>query len=89
MIGAIVAWALRSRVVVLAAVVMLAVVGVRAWLSLPVDAVPDVTNVQVQILTNAPGLAPLEVEQLVSRPVELAMTGIPGVDTISRTSPVV
>jgi cobalt-zinc-cadmium resistance protein CzcA len=71
---------------VVAAVILLAWVGVRSYLSLPIDAVPDVTNVQVQVLTNAPGLAPLEVEQLVSRPVELAMTGIPGVETIRSVS---
>ncbi|MBI2395533.1 MAG: efflux RND transporter permease subunit [Deltaproteobacteria bacterium] len=89
MIGALVGWSLRNRVVVAALVVLLTVVGVRSWMALPVDAVPDVTNIQVQILTNAPGLAPLEVEQLVTRPVELSMTGIPGVQmirSISRSS---
>jgi cobalt-zinc-cadmium resistance protein CzcA len=86
MIGAIVSWSLRNRLVVFALTLGLAIIGVRSWLSLPVDAVPDITNVQVQVLTNAPGLAPLEVEQLVTRPVELAMTGIPGVTTIRSIS---
>ncbi|MGZ5966242.1 MAG: efflux RND transporter permease subunit, partial [Polyangiales bacterium] len=86
MIGAVVSWSLRNRLIVFAATIALAVLGVRAWIHLPVDAVPDVTNVQVQVLTNAPGLAPLEVEQLVTRPVELAMTGIPGISTIRSIS---
>jgi cobalt-zinc-cadmium resistance protein CzcA len=86
MIGSIVAWSLRWRVLVVLAVLALGAIGVRAWLALPLDAVPDTTNVQVQVLTNAPGLSPLEVEQLVTRPVELAMTGIPGVEHIRSTS---
>jgi cobalt-zinc-cadmium resistance protein CzcA len=86
MIGAIVSWSLRNRLVVFALTLGLAILGVRSWLKLPIDAVPDITNVQVQVLTNAPGLAPLEVEQLVTRPVELAMTGIPGVSTIRSIS---
>ncbi len=86
MIGWLVAWSLRWRVLVILAVLGFCAIGVRAWLSLPLDAVPDTTNVQVQVLTNAPGLSPLEVEQLVTRPVELAMTGIPGVEQIRSTS---
>ena len=52
-------------------------VGVRAAVSLPIDAVPDVTNVQVQIITAAPALSPVEVEQYVTVPVERAMAGLP------------
>jgi cobalt-zinc-cadmium resistance protein CzcA len=86
MIGAIVAWSLNNRVLVALLVFALAAVGVRSYLTLPVDAVPDVTNVQVQVLTNAPGLSPIEVEQLVTRPVELALTGIPGATQIRSIS---
>ena len=56
------------------------VVGVRSALNLPIDAVPDVTNVQVQVITAAPALSPVEVEQYVTVPVERAMAGIPKVD---------
>ena len=65
MIGQLVAWALKNRLIVALGVLALIAVGVRSYLTLPVDAVPDITNVQVQVLTNAPGLAPLEVESLV------------------------
>ncbi len=55
-------------------------------LQLPVDAVPDVTNVQVQVLTNAPALGPVEVEQFVTFPVEAAMSGLPRVTDIRSVS---
>ncbi len=86
MIAAIVSWSLRSRLIVMLAAVGLVVAGVRAFLALPIDAVPDITNVQVQVLTNAPGLSPLEVESLVTRPVELALTGLPGAETLRSVS---
>ncbi len=68
------------------AVLSLLVGGLYGYARLPVDAIPDVTNVQVQVLTSAPGLSPLEVERLVSRPVEIAMTGIPYVSRIRSVS---
>lgn len=86
MIGALVRACLAHRAVVLIGVVLLILFGVSSYRSLPVDAVPDITNVQVQVLTRAPGLSPLEVEQLVSRPVELALTGIPGVVLVRSIS---
>jgi cobalt-zinc-cadmium resistance protein CzcA len=72
-----VAASLRQRLVVLIGVLLVVAFGFRAMLRLPIDAVPDVTNVQVQILTDAPGLSPLEIERLVTRPVEQAMAGLP------------
>ena len=61
--------------------------GLFAWKTLPVDAFPDVTNVQVMILTDAPGLAPLDVEQQITAPIELAMQGHHAVmPAIVRTS---
>jgi len=74
---AVVAWSLRNRPVVLFATLLFTLLGIRAALVLPVDAVPDVTNTQVQIITSAPALSPAEVEQYVSVPVERAMAGIP------------
>jgi cobalt-zinc-cadmium resistance protein CzcA len=77
---------LENRVVVTLAVLLLVVIGLRGFRMLPIDAVPDVTSVQVQVLTNAPGLSPLETEQLVSRPIELAMAGIPGARIVRSVS---
>jgi len=71
------AHALRTRVVVLALLVLFAAAGVAAYRELPVEAYPDVTNVQVQIITLFPGHAAEEVEQLVTVPVENEMNGIP------------
>ncbi len=86
MIRRIVELSLENRVLVTLAVLLLVIVGLRGYRFLPIDAVPDVTNVQVQVLTNAPGLSPLETEQLVSRPIELAMAGIPGARTVRSVS---
>ena len=63
-------------------------VGVGAWsaVQLPIDAIPDVTNVQVQINTNAPSLSPLEIEQQITLPIEVAMSGLPGVEEVRSLS---
>ena len=76
-IRAILAWSLRNRMLVIIGFIVLIAFGVRAALRLPIDAVPDVTNIQIQIITTAPALSPVEVEQYVSVPVERAMAGIP------------
>ncbi|MBS2014460.1 MAG: efflux RND transporter permease subunit [Deltaproteobacteria bacterium] len=68
---------LRNRVVVLVLTALFVVIGVRSALELSIDAVPDLTNIQVQIITAAPALSPVEVEQYVTVPVERAMAGIP------------
>jgi len=68
------------------AVLGLIAFGLQSYVELPIDAVPDITNIQVQVLTNAPGLSPLEVEQLVTRPVELSMAGMPGATLVRSTS---
>ncbi|MCY0987418.1 CusA/CzcA family heavy metal efflux RND transporter [Nannocystis sp. ILAH1] len=82
----IVAWSLRNRALVLVATLLFVVVGVRSALELPIDAVPDVTNVQVQVITAAPALSPVEVEQYISIPVERAMSGLPKVTQIRSIS---
>ncbi len=86
MIAQLVALSLRNQFLVFALTALLAAFGVRGYLHLTVDAVPDVTSVQVQILTTASGLSPLEMESLVTRPVELAMSGLPGARTIRSIS---
>ncbi|UGV27400.1 CusA/CzcA family heavy metal efflux RND transporter [Rhodopseudomonas boonkerdii] len=77
MIDAILAFSIRQRWFVMIGV--LAVVALGAWnfTRLPIDAVPDITNVQVQVNVEAPGYSPLEVEQRITFPVETNMSGIP------------
>ena len=64
----------------LLAVAALAAFGVYNYQRLPIDAVPDITNVQVQINTEAPGFSPLEAEQRITFPIETAMAGLPRLD---------
>ncbi|MFT5679907.1 MAG: cobalt-zinc-cadmium resistance protein CzcA, partial [Myxococcota bacterium] len=82
----ILAGALRNKALVLIGLVLLIVVGLSAALRLPIDAVPDVTNVQVQVLTDSPGLPPLEVERFVTWPVETAMSGLPDTEEVRSLS---
>lgn len=60
--------------------------GIYAMLTLPIDAVPDITNNQVQIVTVSPTLAPQEVEQLITMPIEIAMSNIMNVEDIRSVS---
>jgi cobalt-zinc-cadmium resistance protein CzcA len=76
-LSAVVSWSLRNRAIALLATLLFTLLGVRAATKLPIDAVPDITNVQVQVITAAPALSPVEVEQYVTVPVERAMAGIP------------
>ena len=77
MIEALVRAALQQRLIVVVVSVILLVFGLDAARKLSVDAFPDVTNVQVQIATEAPGRSPEEVERFVTVPLEIAMTGLP------------
>ena len=79
-------WALDNRLFVVLLVAALIVGGLAALERLTIDAVPDVTNVQVQIVTAAPALGPLEVEQYLTYPVESAMSGLPDVVELRSTS---
>ncbi len=86
MAARLVTWALDNRFLVVVMGLLLVVAGFQHMLRLPVDAVPDVTNVQVQVLTKAPALAPLEVERLITFPVEAAMAGLPDIEEIRSVS---
>jgi cobalt-zinc-cadmium resistance protein CzcA len=77
MLDAIVRLALARRWLVLAATLLAAGVGAFAFTALPIDAVPDITNVQVQINTEAQGYTPLEAEQRITFPIETALGGLP------------
>ncbi len=81
-----IAFALRNRLLILALTTLLVGVGIWSMIRLPIDAIPDVTNVQVQINTNAPALSPLEVEQRITLPVELAMFGLPNLEEVRSLS---
>jgi cobalt-zinc-cadmium resistance protein CzcA len=77
MIDAILAFSIRQRWLVIAAVLAAAALGAWNFTRLPIDAVPDITNVQVQINSTAAGYSPLEVEQRITFPIETAMGGLP------------
>ncbi|GAB3313855.1 efflux RND transporter permease subunit [Haliea atlantica] len=77
MITAILRFSVERRYLMLSLVLLLIGVGVWSFQRLPIDAVPDITNVQVQINTEAPGYSPLESEQRITFPVETALYGLP------------
>lgn len=82
----IVAVALQYRFMVLFTTALVVLFGLYSLERLPIDAVPDITPNQVLILTKAPGLPPLEIEQYLTFPVESAMTGLPGVREVQSVS---
>ncbi len=73
-------FSIEQRWLILLATLALAVLGVYNYQRLPIDAVPDITNVQVQINTEAPGYSPLESEQRITWPIETALAGLPRLD---------
>src|SRR6201996_7504109 len=75
--GTLTAYALRHRAILLALLALYILAGVSAFQRLPIEAYPDVTNVQVQVITLFPGHAAEEVERLVTIPIENQMNGIP------------
>jgi cobalt-zinc-cadmium resistance protein CzcA len=86
MVSSIIEWSLENRFIVLLLSVVLMGAGFYAASSLPLDAVPDLTNVQVQVLTTSPALGPVEIEQFITFPVENALSGLPGIDEIRSIS---
>jgi cobalt-zinc-cadmium resistance protein CzcA len=86
MVQRIIQWSLQNRFIVLIASLLILGMGFVAATQIPLDAVPDLTNVQVQVLTNSPALGPEEVEQFITFPIENAMSGVPNVDEIRSIS---
>ena len=78
MITSMIRGALSQRLIVVVLALVLCAFGLREATRLSVDAFPDVTNVQVQVATEAPGRSPEEIERFVTVPLEIAMTGLPG-----------
>jgi len=86
MLNRILEFSLANRFLIIVIALVVVGLGIRSMLKLPIDAVPDVTPNQVQILTNSPGLGPVEVERFITFPVETAMSGLPGIESIRSVS---
>ncbi|MCC6728453.1 MAG: efflux RND transporter permease subunit [Chthonomonadales bacterium] len=86
MVNRIVEFSVRERLVIVILAALLVVGGLWAFQRLPIDALPDVTNNQVQINTTAPGMAPAEVERLVTFPIEVVLGGLPDVAEVRSLS---
>src|SRR3954447_18206976 len=86
MLYAIVRAMLKQRLVVVVVALALGIAGAFAFKNLSVDAFPDVTNIQVQVATVAVGRSPEEIERLIAVPVEIAMTGLPGLVEMRSTN---
>ncbi len=86
MLSSLIDFSLANRFLVLTVVALMAVGGVYSALVIPIDAVPDLTNVQVQVVTKAGALSPLEVERYVTYPVESTMNGLPNVEQLRSVS---
>src|SRR6266496_3622503 len=81
MIERVLAFSVRQRWLVLLAALAAALSGAWSLTKLPIDAVPDVTNVQVQVNAVAPALTPVEIEKQVTFPIETALAGTPGLES--------
>jgi cobalt-zinc-cadmium resistance protein CzcA len=86
MIDGVLSFAIRQRWLVMIGVLAMAAFGAWNFTRLPIDAVPDITNVQVQINSSAPGYSPLEVEQRITFPIETAMGGLPNLENTRSQS---
>lgn len=87
MLDFILRFAIKRNILVMVLVLAVSALGLWNFTKLPIDAVPDITNVQVMINTDAPGYTPLEVEQRISYPLETALAGLPnleGTRSVSR-----
>src|SRR5512136_647295 len=78
MLERLMALSLRNRLIVGLGVLVVVGLGAYAVRTIPIDAFPDVTNIQVEVISTAAGMSPLEIEQFVTYPLENAMRGLPG-----------
>jgi len=86
MINRLISFSLKQPLLIFCLVILMAGLGWWSLTHIPIDAFPDVTNVQVQILAEAPGLSPVEVEQLVTFPIEVSMNGLPKLTEVRSIS---
>lgn len=88
MLNQMINWSLANRAVVLCLAALVILLGARTATTLPVEVLPDMTKPTVTVLTEANGLAPEEVETLVTRPLENALLGVGGLDRLRSNSDV-
>ena len=86
MLAQVIKLTLENRFLVLTGTALMAFAGLNAAMHLPIDAVPDMTNVQVTVITDAGSLSPVEVERYVTQPVEVTMGGLPDVEQLRSVS---
>lgn len=86
MIDRVINFSLRERLLVIILIALILAAGIYSFLRLPIDAFPDVTSVQVEILSYAPGYSPFEVEKFVTFPLELTLRGLPGLTQLRSVS---
>ncbi|MGB5046072.1 MAG: efflux RND transporter permease subunit, partial [Nitrospira sp.] len=79
-------FSLRYRFFTLVAIAVVIATGIWSFTNLTIDAVPDLTPVQVQVLTRAPALGPVEVEQFVTFPIEASLNGLPALRELRSVS---
>ncbi len=79
MLSRLIQFSLQNQFFILTGTLLMALAGLYSAIHLPIDAVPDMTNVQVQVMTDAGSLSPVEVERYVTNPIEWAMSGLPKV----------
>jgi len=86
MIEKLLSFSLKQRLLIGVCIVLLIAAGVYSFLRLPIDAFPDVTNIQVEIMSSAPGRSPLEVEKFITFPIETGLRGLPGLVQLRSVS---
>ena len=86
MLGRLVELSIRGKKLVIVVLAVVLVAGFFAGRELPIDAVPDVSTIQVSVLTDAPGLSPVEVERTVTFPVEMGLNGMPNLVELRSVS---
>ncbi|TWT84155.1 Cobalt-zinc-cadmium resistance protein CzcA [Planctomycetes bacterium CA13] len=86
MLRKLIEFCLENRFIILASTFLMAIAGVKSAIELPIDAVPDMTNVQVAVITDAGSLSPVEVEQYITYPIESTMGGLPNVEEVRSVS---
>src|SRR5258708_2426843 len=86
MINAVIAWAVRNRLTVACVALIVTAFGVHALLTMPVDAIPDLSENQVIVFADWPGRSPQEIETQVTQPLSLGLQGLAGVKTVRASS---